>query len=554
MPSVKFLLDHPKFKKSGWLYKQGGSYRSVKKRFCILMANELFYFSNENDEEHKGSIVLKGNVNKSNLQVEFKKKIGSVNLTNCIEVPSDKRTFLFWSDSVYLQSEWIDALNQAYLEYTGQLSSSPALSTGRETLLERDEDDFSDQTDSYNPNQDLEEEEDSINDDKFYNQNYSLMNDCMIHCSLQSTTYTIESPSSVDISKKRIMHNRMTIEQALLISKSGDTIFIQPGKHFISNTLFVNHSIQFIGSSDSPTEIILLHENESINHQPLICFNAPFLFVKNIKFILYTNIRNDNNNQNSNENTNQVIQNSNSLKGRIDLNESIMSMNNVQFLSGQTILENCSFEINNENQQLPTEYDCTWICGNDTNVHFKKCNFIGGKNGLNVSFNGNVVCEDECNFKGQWNHSILGTQQAKMELKKCSIFGNICAMHYTNLIIQNSLIYSNNITILDYSNLYFYLNSIFIPNTKFITFQQNHENEQLLTKFVQNTFKVNEKINEPCKISIFGNSLPILDDIKLDTNENDLNLVYLFQTKKNTKNMLMKQTKNTTILVASDFM
>lgn len=358
-------------------------------------------------------------------------------------------------------------------------------------------------------------------------------------------------------------------------AKAGDTLILKSGKHYIPSTLLMDRSLNLIGESDenNKCEIILLQDgtNERQGPQPTICFNAPFSYCRNITFIHY---RNDTINSKitldqSNTSTSATSQAS-IAKGRVEAHESVMSSNCCQFLSGQTILVNCTFEVVLDNQNDTNDsnslFDCCWVTGTKTCVYFRKCTFLGGRNGLVSSINSSSTVDHECIFKDQKNHSIILTQQAKIQVKgNSTIYGNICAMHQSSIEIFATTLYSSNISALDESCLNLHHNVFHLPSIKLISFNQSliPQQQALKNKLVHNFFKTvqaddqQQTFSSPplCKISIMGQSCPIIDDNQVETNKSELSLIYLFQTKQNMKNMLIKAPpSNTTILVASDFL
>ncbi|KAG2392584.1 hypothetical protein C9374_011309 [Naegleria lovaniensis] len=595
MPSAKFLMDHQKYRKSGWLYKQGGSYRSVKKRFCILLANELFYFSKEDDEEHKGSIVLRGPVNRSSIAVEVK----NLTLKNCIEIPSDKRTYLIWADSEYLAGEWAEALNDAYREFSSVSGSSSfkdpssVMSSLNHSSYSShrvnggsgaDEDNLDDDSVGVHHGMDMSDSfslalerkpltnkqliESTIDQkDKFENTNYVFENNCCIHSSISCNVYTVDALQNTSsgnnivnavskylVTRKRQYGNKMTLDNAMNVAKSGDTLILKPGKHYIPSTLLMNRSLNLIGESDenNKCEIILLQDgtNDRQGPQPTICFNAPFSYCRNITFIHY---RNDTINSKITldpSSTTTTASQASIAKGRVEAHESVMSTN--------FILDNQSDATDNHSL-----FDCCWVTGTQTCVYFRKCTFLGGRNGLVSSINSSSTVDHECVFKDQKNHSIILTQQAKLQVKgNSTIYGNICTMHQSSAEIFATTIYSPNISALDESCLNLHHNIFHLPTIKLITFNQSshlqQQQQMLKNKLVHNSFKSVQEDDQAssslCKISIMGQSCPIIDDNQV-TNKGETSLIYLFQTKQNMKNMLMKSPpSNTTILVASDFL
>lgn len=90
--------------KDGWMTKQGGSYKSWKKRWFVLKGAQLFYFKTKKDTDLTGVINLtkESNVKRSD---DKKKKY-------CFMVHTTKRDYLMYPDSLSDQESWMKAINQ----------------------------------------------------------------------------------------------------------------------------------------------------------------------------------------------------------------------------------------------------------------------------------------------------------------------------------------------------------------------------------------------------------------------------------------------------------
>ncbi|KAL6065530.1 PH domain-containing protein [Balamuthia mandrillaris] len=91
--------------KEGWLTKQGGSYKSWKKRWCVLKDGTVFYFKNPKATTPKGTIDLEptSQVTETTLT---KKKFA-------FQVKTAQRTFVIYADSDSIKASWVSALQSA---------------------------------------------------------------------------------------------------------------------------------------------------------------------------------------------------------------------------------------------------------------------------------------------------------------------------------------------------------------------------------------------------------------------------------------------------------
>jgi RAC serine/threonine-protein kinase len=95
------LLDA---EKSGWMQKQGGSYKSWKKRYCILKDGYFYYYKEKTDPNPQGVVDLRGCCCDSIQQED-----GVI-----IRLITPIRTYLFQTvekfDSVL---DWVQVLNES---------------------------------------------------------------------------------------------------------------------------------------------------------------------------------------------------------------------------------------------------------------------------------------------------------------------------------------------------------------------------------------------------------------------------------------------------------
>ena len=91
--------------KSGWLKKQGGSWKSWKKRFFVIDGTKLKYFKNEKDSNPKGVVNLELSSNIKATQVaKYKNK-------PAFQIQTPSRTYYCVSETSIQRDSWIEALN-----------------------------------------------------------------------------------------------------------------------------------------------------------------------------------------------------------------------------------------------------------------------------------------------------------------------------------------------------------------------------------------------------------------------------------------------------------
>eukprot|EP01130_Rhizamoeba_saxonica_P015430 TRINITY_DN691_c0_g2_i3.p1 TRINITY_DN691_c0_g2~~TRINITY_DN691_c0_g2_i3.p1 ORF type:complete len:440 (+),score=112.98 TRINITY_DN691_c0_g2_i3:44-1363(+) len=89
--------------KSGWIIKEGGRYKSWKKRFMVLEGMELAYYKKDNKKEKCGFIDLQVS---SNIEpVNYKKKL------NCFQIQTPDRTYHICSPTPSDMDDWVAVLN-----------------------------------------------------------------------------------------------------------------------------------------------------------------------------------------------------------------------------------------------------------------------------------------------------------------------------------------------------------------------------------------------------------------------------------------------------------
>jgi len=102
--SVKELSK--KATKEGYLTKQGGSVRSLKKRYFVLFENKLYYFENEDSKEAIGLIVLEIRKCCSRSDQETGEKFS-------MKIRTAERNFYCFAENETLIEGWIGAINAA---------------------------------------------------------------------------------------------------------------------------------------------------------------------------------------------------------------------------------------------------------------------------------------------------------------------------------------------------------------------------------------------------------------------------------------------------------
>jgi len=88
--------------RDGWMTKQGGSYKSWKKRWFVLKGTQLFYFKSKKDTELTGVIEL---TRESFVKREDKKK------KFCFAVGTTKRVFFMYPDTQSEMDAWMKVLS-----------------------------------------------------------------------------------------------------------------------------------------------------------------------------------------------------------------------------------------------------------------------------------------------------------------------------------------------------------------------------------------------------------------------------------------------------------
>jgi len=86
--------------KQGWLEKEGGGYKSWKKRWMVLSHPQTLTYYEKKGGKVKGSVSLKGC---GPIQDTNKKK-------HCFYVVTEKRTYYFIADSAESAKSWVQAL------------------------------------------------------------------------------------------------------------------------------------------------------------------------------------------------------------------------------------------------------------------------------------------------------------------------------------------------------------------------------------------------------------------------------------------------------------
>jgi len=91
--------------KTGWLKKQGGSWKSWKKRFFVIDGLKLKYYKNEKDSVPKGMINLELSSNIRSTEIpKFKNK-------PAFQIQTPSRTYYMVSETAVQRDSWIEVLN-----------------------------------------------------------------------------------------------------------------------------------------------------------------------------------------------------------------------------------------------------------------------------------------------------------------------------------------------------------------------------------------------------------------------------------------------------------
>jgi len=100
------------YTKSGYLTKQGGSYKSWKTRFCVLKGTYLYYFKDPSDKEPKGRVKLAGQM----IRLLTPREAQSiVEKENVIQIYTSERTWYLYAEHEQEASEWAIVLRKAAL-------------------------------------------------------------------------------------------------------------------------------------------------------------------------------------------------------------------------------------------------------------------------------------------------------------------------------------------------------------------------------------------------------------------------------------------------------
>jgi len=91
--------------KDGWLTKQGGSFKSWKRRWFILKGDTLFYFKTQRDIEQKGHIKLDPNTTLEDEPNQKKKFF--------FAVATPSRRYLIYSDTEEQKQQWVERISKA---------------------------------------------------------------------------------------------------------------------------------------------------------------------------------------------------------------------------------------------------------------------------------------------------------------------------------------------------------------------------------------------------------------------------------------------------------
>jgi len=103
--------------KSGFLTKEGGAYKSWKKRWCVLKNGTLIYSKSQKGEQ-LGTIPL-SDVSKISVTNARNKK-------NCFEIVTEKRTYYICSDTEPEMNSWIKELNNEKQRIQSKSTTQPS--------------------------------------------------------------------------------------------------------------------------------------------------------------------------------------------------------------------------------------------------------------------------------------------------------------------------------------------------------------------------------------------------------------------------------------------
>ncbi|ELP92715.1 hypothetical protein EIN_371170 [Entamoeba invadens IP1] len=104
--------------RAGWLVKQGGSWKSWKKRWCVLTpTGMIFYFKDKKDVNSLGCVDVNS---ASEVLVEDEKK------KNCFGIVTPNRTFFMAAESSEERDNWIQSVSRFLKTKTGTTQPSKA--------------------------------------------------------------------------------------------------------------------------------------------------------------------------------------------------------------------------------------------------------------------------------------------------------------------------------------------------------------------------------------------------------------------------------------------
>jgi len=107
--------------KSGWVIKEGGRYKSWRKRWLVLEGRQLSYYKKDNKKEKCGIIPLKNA--KVEAYVNYKDK------KNCFQIKTEYRSFMMTTRTETEMLYWKQAILNAIDGSGGQNISAPMIDT-----------------------------------------------------------------------------------------------------------------------------------------------------------------------------------------------------------------------------------------------------------------------------------------------------------------------------------------------------------------------------------------------------------------------------------------
>ena len=109
--------------REGWLTKEGGGFKSWKKRWFVLEGGALTYYAKKGGEK-KGEIQLK--TCGSTRAEDYKDK------PHCFKIVTTSRTYHFCAPDGNSMKEWIEAITNARKQVLGDSGASTSLSRMRD--------------------------------------------------------------------------------------------------------------------------------------------------------------------------------------------------------------------------------------------------------------------------------------------------------------------------------------------------------------------------------------------------------------------------------------